>query len=86
MKLVYTIKRTDVGNALVIPGYGYVDVLGIVLSVDVGKRLHWEDGIFQVENQEQFKARTTEESTETKCELLICEDCGRRGKYLTIRR
>jgi hypothetical protein len=66
-KLVHTITKDDIGKTFIkytkcrICGSTAVinttDVMGRILSLDVGKRIYDIDGIYYVENQEQLEAR-----------------------------
>lgn len=57
----YTIARSDVGQTL-LRAFGRVwsvsDLMGMVLPIDVGKRVYLTDScVLQVENEEQFRVR-----------------------------
>ena len=71
MKLIYTIKKSDVGKGLLTsskkcPCCGITteamalkvsDVMGQVLPKDIGKRIFWTGRIYQVENDDQLAKR-----------------------------
>ena len=63
----YTLQPTDVNRALIVcfgRTWQVSSFMGRIMKQDVGKRVYhvggvW-DGILQVENQEQFEARTAQ--------------------------
>jgi len=65
-KFIYEIQREDVGKVAIVrtcSGCGTRNVIylasfiGRVLACDVGKRIHDVDGVYQIENSEQFANR-----------------------------
>lgn len=71
MKLVYTIKKSDIGKGqlnsdktckccgtlLWAQSINCMEFMGKVQPQDVGKRIYFSFGSYQVENQEQLKSR-----------------------------
>ena len=71
MKHTYTIKKSDIGKRqltssrrchscgmlLMAQCIDTQDFMGAVLPIDVGKRIYLNNGVYQVENNEQLKER-----------------------------
>ena len=68
-KLVYTIKKSDVGKCTlkativtksrVYSNISTFEFMGYIQKIDIDKRIYLSDGIFQVENQAQLNNRLT---------------------------